>query len=153
MNKRKLENVVEMYLDGQSVGEIAKHFGATREAVYLYLREIPNFKDISRKFAEDRKKLRLRQYSTSTNDILKLREDGLSMRTISKALGMSYTRVRKLLKGTSLDNSHKSKLKRNRRICQMYKAGLTQREIAEELKLGQSTISNIIRKWGTSQKT
>jgi transposase len=153
MNKRKLENVVELYMDGHSVSSIAKQFGSTREAVYRYLREIPNFKDISRKFSEDKKELRLRRYTQQIEEIISLRKSGISMSCISKELGISYKRVRELLKNTEYDNSHSSKEFRNSLIYTTHKSGLTQKEIALKLGLGQSTVSKIIRKWETSHKT
>ena len=147
------EPMVRMYLNGMSVQEIAEHFDCTREAVYMRLRTIPNFKQVSKALRNARKEERLKQYRQRLPEIYELLDQGTPAAHVAKQLNIPYARIRSLLRGTEYDNTHESKKFRDRGIYSLYKSGMTQQQLAKKYGLAQSSISEIIKKWETSHKT
>jgi Mor family transcriptional regulator len=56
-----------------------------------------------------------------------------------------------LLKGTRHDNSKEAREERNKKIYESYKNGRSQRELAIEFGMSQSSISNIVRQWALKE--
>lgn len=145
------ENLVAEYLEGSSVISIAKKYKITREAVYLHLRKIPNWRRVSdrmRPTKEDRAKAK---YQYALRDILKLAANGYSAICISKRLKVPFIAVQHILKGTKFENSKEKKNQRNELIYESYINGSSQQKIAKAFGMAQSSISEIIRKWHLKQ--
>lgn len=147
------EPMIRMYLNGVSVDDISKHFDCTRETVYRRLRTMSNFEEVSKALRRTRKQKRLKKYRQRLPEVYELLEQGIAAVNIAKQLGIPYARIRELLRGTKYDNTHESKKFRDRSIYSLYKSGMTQEKLAQKYDLGQSSISEIIKKWETSRKT
>ena len=149
---RKRLDILEDYLNGISVTEIAKKDNLTREAVYLHLRKERNWKKLKRQNAE----MKLRKSTLNRMGILeeafKLREQGISTSETARRLHVTPKRLSVLLQGTEYDNSARVRKERNKRICRDYKKGETQPQLAKKYGVSQSCISNVIREWGVSKR-
>jgi len=139
------QEIKRMYLGGIPVRIISKNFNLSREGVYRYLRDIPNFKEISETLRRAKKLRQINQYHTKLDEVYRLARGGKHTVEISKMLKIPYTELKKILKGTKYDNTHISKTKRNAKIIKMYKQGVSQQKIAKKFGLAQSTISDVVK--------
>lgn len=139
------QEIRKMYLDGIPVKVISKSFSLSREGVYRYLRDIPNFKEISETLRRAKKLRQINQYHTRLDEVYSLVKEGKHTVEISRMLKIPYIELREILKGTKYDNSHKGKEKRNTRIIKLYNDGMSQQKIAKKFGLAQSTISDVIK--------
>ena len=141
------EQLIQEYLNGKSVIDIAKQYDLSREAVYQHLRKIPNWEKVSESLVKTPREKALEQYGHLIPEIIRLKEEGLSTSVVAKKLDIPFYPLVELLKGTRHDNSKKAREERDKEIYKGYKAGRTQGELAREFGMAQSSISEIIRKW------
>ena len=141
------EQLIQEFLNGKSVIDIAKQYNLSREAVYQNLRTIPNWERVSESLKKTKKERALEAYGHLMPEIIRLKEEGLSTIVVARKLGIPYPPLAELLKGTRHDNSKEVREARNRRIYKEYQKGMVQRELAQEFGMSQSSISEIIRRW------
>ena len=143
--------LVQEYLDGNSVINIAKERGITREAVYQHLRQLPNWQKVSDSMKPTKKQRAENKYRYAVAEILKLSEQGYSAVQISEKLKVPFYSVQNILKGTRFDNRKQVRHERNRQIYELYQQGNSQQQIATAFGMAQSSISEIIRKWDSNK--
>ena len=144
MNKK--EEIIAKYESGESVINLAKEYNLTRERIYQYLRQVPDFKKLSKEKRLQKVSQRLEGYKHLLPQIFELREQGVGNPRIAKQLGVTYATIQKLTEGTPYDNSKKAQAKRNRAINKDYLSGLSQVKIAKKFGMSQSSISIILLK-------
>lgn len=140
------DSMVREYLNGKPVSKIAEENNITREAVYLRLRTLPNWKNIAESKHRARIGEYLNKYKNRTTELHKLGEEGLSMLEMSKKTKIPYNHVRKLLKGTQFDNAHATSKGRNKDIRRLHSSGWSRRKLAKKYELSYGHICRIIRK-------
>ena len=143
----KRSEFVREYLDGKSVIDIAKKYGVTREAVYLYLRRLPDWEKIYKSKRRTKWQRAVDKYSEKIPKIIKLRKKGYSTIQVSRKLEVPFEAVREILKTTAYDNSKQARDDRNERIYNEYMRGTPQKKLALKYNMAQSSISDIVRKW------
>jgi len=144
------ERFIKEYLEGKSVKDIGKENNVTGEAVYLRLRTMPNWREVSLKMRQKRKEATLQRHKQHLSKILEMYENGFSSKEISKELKINQDVVRFLTRGTPYDNSLKAKEYRDKIIVALYKKGKTQKELAKMYGMGQTGISRIINKYNAN---
>ena len=147
----KSEEIIAKYNSGVSVINLAKEYNLTRERIYQYLRQVPDFKSLSKKKRLERVKSRMESFSHLTPQIEQGLREKKSLTLIAKELGISYLTAKNLIKGTPMDTSKKAKAKRNEAINKAYVRGLSQVKIAKKFNLCQSAISAILLKTNNGQ--
>ena len=144
MNKK--EEIIAKYNSGVSVIELSKEYSLSRERIYQYLRQVPDFKKLSKEKRLKKVEKRLEGYRHLLPQIFALREKGVGNPRIAKQLGVTYVTIQKLTEGTPYDSSKKAQAKRNRAINKAYLSGLSQVKIAKKFGMSQSSISIILLK-------
>ena len=142
MGKRK--NIVRDYIKGDKVSDLSKKYEMTREGIYGHLRTLPGWETTKTFLREERKD---RKRKENLLRIRNLKEEGMGSVAIARKLQISYSIVREVLRGSKYDNSQRAKAKRDDKILEMYKEGMTQTEIGKEFGLTQARISNILQKF------
>ena len=138
---------VREYLDGKSVIDIANKYDVSREAVYLYLRKLPDWEKIYKSKRRTKWQRAVDKYSDKIPKIIALREQGYSTLQTSKKLNVPFEATKEILKTTPYDNSKKAREERNEKIYNDYMNGTSQVKLAEKYGMAQSSISNIVRQW------
>ena len=141
------DKLVQEYLDGNSVINIAKKHNLTREAVYLYLRRLPDWEKIYKSKRKTKWQRAVDKYSDKIPKIIKLRKKGYSTIQVSKKLKVPFEAVREILKTTPYDNSKQARDERNEKIYNEYMNGAHQKKLALKYGMAQSSISAIVHKW------
>jgi Mor family transcriptional regulator len=145
------EQLIQEFLNGKSVIDIAEQYNMSREAVYQHLRTIPNWKKVSESLKKTKRERALEKYGHLMQEIIRLKEEGLSTIAVARKLDIPYPPLVELLKGTRHDNSKEAREERNKKIYESYKNGRSQRELAIEFGMSQSSISNIVRQWALKE--
>ena len=138
---------VREYLDGKSVIDIANKYDVSREAVYLYLRKLPDWEKIYKSKRRTKWQRAVDKYNDKIPKIIALREQGYSTLQTSKKLNVPFEATKEILKTTPYDNSKKAREERNEKIYNDYMNGMSQVKLAEKYGMAQSSISNIVRQW------
>jgi len=141
------DKFVKGFLEGKSVIEMAKESGLSREGIYVHLRKLPNWKEVSKTWKGHREQQRLESLTDTVELLKQLIDGGMSVSNASRSVGMAYLTARKLLAGTKYDTTKKAKDKRDREIVRRYKAGEIQTQLAKAYGLRQTAISRIIIKY------
>lgn len=132
------------YLQGSSVKDIAQKYNMTREAIYLRLRGMPNWKEISKVRRAEEKGSYLKQYKDRIEELYTLGEEGNSMISMHRITGIPYDHIRLLLKGTKYDTAHKVLRERNKEVRRLHTNGMSRYELAERFGLSYGHISKIV---------
>jgi len=132
--------------------QLANKYGLTREAIYIRLRTIPNWKQVAKRMREKSKSKRLNKYKDILPEIEKLASEGHSMSSISKELGISYDHTKKLLKLTKYDNSYKALKQKYQKIRHLYSKGWSRKRLMEEFNYSYIHIGRILRRDTTIDK-
>lgn len=90
-------------------------------------------------------------YQSRFDEVCRLLEQGMYAINISKKLCIPYYVIKDMLANTNYDNSHESKIKRNKEIYSRYLKGETQTKLAKEYFITQAQISDIIHKFTDEQ--
>ena len=138
---------VREYLDGKSVIDIAKKYDVTREAVYLYLRRLPDWEKIYKSKRRTKWQRAVDKYSDKIPKIIALREQGYSTLRTAKELNVPFEATKEILKMTPYDNSKEVRDARNEKIYNEYMNGAHQKKLALKYGMAQSSISAIVHKW------
>jgi Mor family transcriptional regulator len=141
------DKFVRGFLEGKSVIEMAKESGLTREGIYIHLRKLPNWKQVSKRSKAIKEAQRLESLTDTVELLKQLIDGGLSASDSARKIGMSHLTARKLLAGTKYDTTQPAKDRRDREIIKRYKKGETQVQLGKEFGLGQTAISRIIVKY------
>jgi len=142
----KKSEIITRYMFGDSVIQLSKEYGLSRERIYQYLRVLEDWNEEQRIY-EDRKKHQTKiQKQKLLHEIILLIKEGKSITQITRGLHIANKTVYSLLKGTKYKLGHCSNKKRDRNIYKEYKRGLSQVAIAQKYHQSQANISRIIRK-------
>ena len=126
---------------------MANESGMTREGIYIHLRKLPDWKEVSKFRREQNKADKLKAMGDTIELLKQLIDSGVSASDSARKIGMSYLTARELLAGTEYDNSNKAKDKRDKEIVKRYRAGETQAQLGKAYGLRQTAISRIIVKY------
>jgi len=148
---KKTKVIIRDYLNGVSVINLTKKYEMTREAIYLHLRTLPNWKEAKEEYLKDKIRRNKSTYLEDLPRILKLRRKGLSATQISKKLNIHYRKISYLLLGTKYDNTQTSKEDRDKKIVDGYASGMTQTKLAKKFGLVQTRISAILTRERSKQ--
>lgn len=138
--------IVDKYLNGESVISLAKEYSLSRERIYQYLRKLGAWDKVLLDNRFRTKQRRMREYKSYLPAIIEWKEAGLGTFAISRKLKLSYKTVANLLAGTKYDNRNCRNKARDRKILREYLKGKTQTQIAEEMGMKQNNISRILIK-------
>lgn len=142
---------MQEYLSGIPVIKIAKRHKSTRETIYKTLRTIPDFEQVSLSLLNARKEMRIGKYQRRLEEVYRLLDKGMYAINISEKLCIPYYVIKDMLANTNYDNSHESKVKRNKEIYSRYLKGETQTKLAKEYFVSQAQISDIIHTFTNEQ--
>lgn len=95
--------------------------------------------------------MRIGKYQRRLEEVYRLLDEGMYAINISKKLCIPYYVIKEMLSGTNYDNSHESKVKRNKEIYKRYLEGETQTKLAKEYFVSQAQISDIIHTFTNEQ--
>ena len=142
----KSDEIIAGYLGGKSVIDLAKEYNLSRERIYQYLRQVSGFKQISEKKRLEEIQKRTQSHLHLLPEIARRKALGKSISVIAREMGISFPMMKRIIKGTELDISKKSKAKRNKAIKKDYKRGMSQIKLSKKYNLCQSAISAILIK-------
>jgi transposase len=142
----KSKEIQDLYKEGTKTKHIAQAYDMSTEAVYQHLRKLDNFQELKKQHRKKLEQRRLSRYDELMPQIIEMRKQDVGAVAIAKELGISYHTMKKLLKGTKWDNTMKSKMERNETMFKLYKAGMTQTELAKKFKCSQANISQTLKR-------
>ena len=136
---------VQKFLKGESVIQIAKEYSVTREAVYLRLRTLPNWRELSDSMREAKRGLSLRSYtSKQKKTILELAQKKYPLYKIAEKTGIPYKHVRILLKDTLYGRNVVAFRERNVKIRKEFEQGMTCGELAKKYGMSHGNMWKVI---------
>jgi DNA-binding transcriptional regulator GbsR (MarR family) len=141
----KISELVQEYLAGKPVIDIAKEKGVSRECVYQKLRELPNWGQVKKAVKKNKKQRAIARYPAVFPKVLSLAKNGYSATRISKELNTPIYSIQAMLEGSPFDHSEEARQERDEKIRKEYEEGAFQKDLAEKYDLSQQTISYIIR--------
>lgn len=147
MIKDREEEIIGLYKQGMSVINIAKQFQCSREAVYTYLRRLPNFKSVSKRLYKKKQRERDLVIRKKIMSGKIFSPQSFSFKAGARHFKTSQQLLHRIVKGTKYDVSQKGKAERDKIIHSLYKEGMTQLELAKLFKLSQARISYILEKF------
>lgn len=141
------EDIVEAYLSGMKAKDMMEKFNLSKEGVYMHLRKMEGFEK-----AKGRKLRSLyKQKKEGNKEIIKsikaMLKSGMKRYEVRRALGIGQARFTRLLMGTRFYQPKGVKEERNKKIVDLYKAGVSQIELGRKFNVAQSRISVILKKY------
>ena len=136
----KVDEVVELYLQGLDLYEVAEKFGVSRNAV-------------QRRLLEQNIQIRSQErFDVDDEEIKALYAEGLSIRQIAVKLNMSDTAVGSRLRrmGTVIRSPPKLS---DEEIVKLYLQGLTLQQIADKFNVSSGAILSRLEKMGVARRT
>lgn len=144
--EQKKSDIISQYILGESVIELSKKYGLSRERIYQYLRELDEW-EIEKCINVDRKKHQRKiQNEMLKMEVMRDLKTGLSIKDISKRRHISSPRLREMLNDTKYRFGLAIKRRRDRKIGKLYKSGLTQKELSQKYNTTQTNISRILKR-------
>ena len=149
--KRKMERfkdkittteLVEEYLKGVTVDELAQRFSVSREAVYQRLRKDRDWRHIKAHLRKERSLERIRELEEKTNDIVEGWVAGVSILDLAREFKTSRKNISRIIR--DVVGTTKRRHERDLEIIEKYKEGVTQTELAKEYEISQPCISRIV---------
>lgn len=134
--------LVEEYLKGNSVGDLAIRFDVSREAVYQRLRKDRDWKYIKAHLRKERSLERIKELQEKSDDIVEGWLAGVSILDLAREFRTSRKNISEIIR--NVVGTTKRRYKRDLEIVEKYKAGATQKELAEEYGISQPCISRIV---------
>ena len=141
------DNMIHEYLNGSTVINIAKKYGVTREAVYLRLRRIPGWRNISYKKRVAKRGSYLKQYKDLMPQIVELINRGIYRRDIARQLNMPYLHLKQLLRGTKHDKAHTARMPIHNNLRRDYGRGMSRQELMKKYGFSYPHVCRIIKKY------
>ena len=145
MGKLNAATVTGRYLQGESVGAMAKEYGTSREAIYQHLRKREGWNDgrMREVFIERRTD---REVGQAVKDTLAILDEDINctIKQIAEEIGQTPATIRRVLKHmrTGGWTRHGD---RNRGIIDKHLRGWSQSQIGDEYGLSQSRVHTILK--------
>lgn len=134
--------LVEEYLKGNSVEELAQRFDVSHEAVYQRLRKDRDWKYIKAHMRKQRALERTRELQEKSDEIVEGWLAGVSILDLAKEFQTSRKNISRIIK--DVVGSTKRRYKRDLEIVEKYKQGATQTKLAKEYGISQPCVSRIV---------
>ena len=138
------KKIREMYRRGVPVTAIAKKNNSSRQAIYQRLRGMEDYEEVKKFRALKEEAQKVTEYKKYLPLAISMLEEGQKVIPVARKLGIPYNFLREELKGTVYDNTPEGKERRNEKIRELYKKGLTQDEIADRFFVSQNTVSRVL---------
>ncbi len=135
--------IINEFLQGASAQQLADKYGVTREAIYLRLRTLPNWREVSKKMKRQRDKERL---DKQKKHILELAEQGYSADKISKELRLANKTVTNVLRGTKYDRTFETLRHRNAEAKKLRALGWSKEKLCERYGVKPRQLHNMLSK-------
>ena len=137
------DKILKLYMSGVPVTEISELFNVTREAIYQKLRKTEGWKGMKVHHSGLRSSERLTELQGHIEDIISGWLSGVSMLDIAKELKTSRKNISDIIKQEM--GSTRKNYKRDLKIAEEYKNGVTQVELSKRYNISQPCISRIVR--------
>lgn len=143
----KKSEIISRYMFGDTVIQLSKEYGLSRERIYQYLRDVKDW-DEEKGIYKDRKRHQRKIQDQKLRPlIINDRRQGVKLCEVAKKHHTSTRRIKRILQGTGYEGGKPYLEKRDRKILRMYKRGFTQREVGEKFNTCQNNVSRILRKF------
>lgn len=150
LTKKDEDRIVELYTNGLSITKISDELGFSQRT-------------INKIFKKRGVKTRSNKKLTESDEdvIISLYNEGYSMNRLSKLVGYSVMTIRSVLirnnveirkKSEAVSKAKKTDENIQKQIVHLYKTGLTQREVSEEVKVSEITVRKILHEHGVNRK-
>jgi len=141
------DSMINEYLGGSTVIDIAKKYGVTREAVYQRLRKIPSWGAVKEKNRVSRKRKRMEKYEGLRDEIYEMAEKGVYRVEIMKKLNISAKVLKDLLKGSKYDLAPTARMPVHNEIRRDHGRGMSKKALMEKYDMSYPHICRIIKKY------
>jgi transposase len=141
------DSMINEYLGGSTVIDIAKKYGVTREAVYQRLRKIPGWGAVKEKSRVSKKRARMEQYEGLRDEIYEMAEKGIYRVEIMKKFNISAKVLKDLFKGSKYDLAPTARMPVHNEIRREYGKGVSKKALMAKYELSYPHICRIIKKY------
>lgn len=135
--------IVNEYLQGASVQDLAKKYSVSREAIYLRLRTMPDWRKVSKVQKKERKKDKIKR---QREQVLKLAEEGLSVNAIRKELNLANKTVSEFLEGTKYDRRREVLRHRDAEAKKLRALGWKRKKLCERYGIKERQLDKILKR-------
>lgn len=143
----KKSEIISRYMFGDTVIQLSKEYGLSRERIYQYLRDVKDWDEEKGIYKDRKRRQREIQDEKLKPLILKDRKQGMKLCKIIEKYHTSPRRVERILKGTGYEGGRSYLKRRDNGILKLYKKGLTQKEIGQRFNTCQTNVARIIGKF------